>query len=348
MALLLNKYIFKPFKQNQKCGSLLLDLFTCVDSLATIRRRNHNALRFETTKFPYPVNGNRHQLVKPRPPPSPPSQVKCEYKQEVTPPVRKNERTEGARPSQRLIFDDHFCNDDVDNDTKNKVSKFDKSLEANVSGSGQSGLGQKFRGFFNSLKSPGNEDFDPMPKKVAMMQDRFLEHRKSETSGLIVAPTLMEQHEQKQKKQDKEQSKKLQILYKGYALRMAIRKDREKELTTSLEKIKIAKRMEYLMKLQHVMETKEPITDSSLVQRHVPLYAELRSTIPDKKHLPQFAFAPYTPASPRSDNADFPHTFNRDTNAKSKNYKSNPGMGDSLINRVCKGLSLDVAKKNSY
>lgn len=356
MALLLNKYIFKSFKQNRKCESLILNLFSCVDYLATVKRRYHNAMRFEMTKFPYPetVDVNRHQLVKPRPPPSPTSQVKCKYQQVVTPLVWKNKRTEGARPSQRPNFDDHLCNDDkaadVDNDTKSKVSKNDKSLEVNVSGSGKSGLGQKFRGFFNSLKSPGNEDFGAMPKKMVMMPERFLERRKSETSGLIVAPTLMEQHEQKKEKQDKEQKKKMHTLYKGQALRMAIRKEREKELTTSLEKVKIAKRMRYLMKLQHIMETKEPITDSCLVQRHVPLYAELRCTNQDKKHLPHFAFAPYTPASPRSDNADFPHTINRDTNAKSKNYKSvsNPGIGGSLINRLCKGLSLDVAKRNRY
>lgn len=364
MALLLNKYVFKPFRQNRSCESLILNLFTCFDSLATLSRRNHNALRFETTKFPFPdtVDVNRHQLVKPRPPPTPSTQHKMEFQQEVVPPVRKRaegERAEGTKgakgPTQRPKADDHSCTEkkakDVDKDTKSKVSKIDRSLEsAKVSGAGTSGLGEKFKGFINSLKSTGNENLDAMPKKMPMMQDRFLEHRKAEPGGLVVAPTLMEQHKQKQEKKDYEQKKKLHTLFKGQALRMAIHKEKEKELTTSLEKVNIAKRMRYLMKLQQAMETKEPITDSSLVQRHVPLYAELRCTLQDKKHQTQFSFAPYTPANPRSDNADFPHKVQRDTNAKSKKLRTvpSPGVGGSLINRLCKGLALNVPKRNRY
>lgn len=360
MALLLNKYIFKPFRQNRSCESLLLNLFTCVDSLAALRRRNHNALRFELTKFPYPdtVDVNRHQAVKPRPPPAPCAQVKMEFQQEVVPYAWKRterERTEGAKgPPKRPSSDDHFYNDekdtDADNDTRGKVSKTNRSLEsATVLSSGKAGLGQKFKGFFNSLKPPAKEDVDPMSKKMAMMQHRLLEHRKPETNGLTVAPTLMEQHEQRVEKNDQEQ-KKLHTLFKGQALRMAMHKEREKELTTSLERVKISKRMRYLMKLQHVMETKEPITDSALVPRHVPLYAELRSNFPDKKHHSQFTFAPYTPASPRSDNADFPHKVQRDTNGKSKKLRSvpSPSVGGSLVNRLCKGLALNVTKRNRY
>lgn len=418
MAFFRNKYIFSPFKQNITYESWLSNLVVCVDSLAVMKRGNHNSICKDMPKFPFPnsVNMNRHQMVKPRHPPVLPvypndnsSAVTLQRKrcllQKRRPKAKQNDAIDtndknnnnnknynnnnnsNNNKIKNPDLDDSIMYNDPPTKKKCKLRKIDKSIVPKVMGSGGGGGGggtgsssYKFRSFVKCLKTEDKEqnknnnnvrtldELDQMRTRVSDnrsanddddeddddVDDRH--YNTTASASATTARTATATAATANNEKPKEPNRKLHNIFKGQALYIARHKEREKELLTQVEKMKISERMRYLMKVQQKIDDQEPLIGRNpLPQRKMqsntilcnPTLIERRVDYivhPSRKLL----IGPYCPSSDKSDNADIKQNQRNDNPKINNKVDPLPSIGDSPINRLFKGSLQLKAIRNKY
>lgn len=376
MAFLRNKYILSPFKQNITHESWLSNLFVFVDSLAVMKRGNHNSLRKDMSKFPFPNTGNvkRHQMVKPRNPPvlkdfpnEPPSAAAFQRKRCLL-QIRQNKQDDTSDKQNNIKNTNNMNSSCKDTDSepkhdehpkkKCKFRKIDRSIVPKVMGSGKGCSSQKFRSFVKCLKSADKTHNVRMRPELGQMQNQGLDLRTADSKKYANSTTTTSAEKRKEQIEN-EPNRKLHNIFKGQALYIARHREREKELTLHVEKMKISERMRYLMKLQENMDEKDPVIGTSPIpHKQLQSNGEMRYTTMSDKRINyimhpsrKLMLAPYTPSNSKSDNADILGHKKVDINGSlaSKKVEPLPSIGDSPINRLCKGyLPLKAAIRNKY
>lgn len=302
----------------------------------------------------------------------------------------KNNNINMNNKSKEPDLDDPIMYKDPPTKKKCKLRKIDRSIVPRVMGSGGNGGGggkgssrYKFKSFVKCLKTVDKNNnnnvhtLDELYQKQARVLDNRSakdvdneddddvddvgdRHYKKTTAPATTATATATNEKPKEPSDDtKKKNRKLHQIFKGQALYIARQKEREKELTTQVEKMRISERMRYLMKVQQKIDDLEPVVGTNpLPQRKMqpntilcnPIITEKRANYiihPSRKLL----FPPYSPSSDKSDNADIIRQNQRNDNPKINNNKieSLPSLGESPIKRLCKGsLHLKAAIRNKY